>query len=192
MITTTKLGLTSYNTITDASTVTVYDYIDNTSGSLPTQNLGIIDRFATETSGSFAVISASMVTATARVNNTKSAVIQIVGITTAVLDTDAFYLRIPSELDGLNLYRAQGFVNTATSASYSDALIQVRNLTKYPVNDALSGSIVIPAGNVVGTPGTVDTNYDDVSTDDQVKIYVHSGASGSPLGLQVVLEYVYP
>lgn len=192
--TTTKLGLISYNTALDASSKTVYEYVNEVSGSLTTQNLGILDNFATEVSASIVEISGSMTTATTRVNNTKSAIIQIVGIGTTVSESDVFYMRIPSELDGLNLYRAQAYTNTGTSASYPDLRVQVRNNTKYPSNDALSGSIVIPAGQVIGVVGTVSTSYDDVSTDDQIKIYVCSegGLSGSPLGLQVVLEYVYP
>lgn len=50
-MTTTNLHLTTYNTVTDGSTL-FYDYVNQNSGSLATSNMGIIDRFAGETSAS--------------------------------------------------------------------------------------------------------------------------------------------
>jgi len=52
-----NLGLTTYNAITDASTVLLYDYIDAVSGSRATENLGKLDRYAGEISGSLGTMS---------------------------------------------------------------------------------------------------------------------------------------
>jgi len=52
-----NLGLTTYNAITDASTVLLYDYIDAVSGSRTTENLGKLDRYAGEISGSLGTMS---------------------------------------------------------------------------------------------------------------------------------------
>jgi len=53
-ILTNKLGLTSYNTVTDASSVSFYTFFNQSSGSATTQNLGILDRYATDTSACIA------------------------------------------------------------------------------------------------------------------------------------------
>jgi hypothetical protein len=187
--TTPYLGLTSYQTVTDASSVLIYDYVDQTSGSSSTQNLGIIDTHASNTSASLILISASMVNVLTKLANTKSAEIQIVAPETDV-DTVSgiFYFRVPSEFDGLNLSRAQAFTNTAGSP----ISVQVRNMTKYSGSDCLSDAIAIASGDVIGTPGTIDTDYDDVSTDDQIKIYVTADPETKPKGLLAVIEYVYP
>jgi hypothetical protein len=52
-----NLGLTTYNAITDASSVLLYDYIDAVSGSRTTENLGKLDRYAGEISGSIGTMS---------------------------------------------------------------------------------------------------------------------------------------
>lgn len=187
---TTFLKLKTYDTLTDASSVLIYNYIDETSGCSITSNIGILDNYASETSGSIINISASLSAVEQKIDTTKSAVIQIVSPSTIVDINGLFYLRIPSELNNLGLSRAQGFVNTASASGISASMtVQVRNMTKYPINDALSYPIVISSGCVVGTPGIVDESYNDVSTDDQVKIYVGDVSSGSPKGLQIVLEY---
>ena len=189
--TTPSLGLTTYDTIIDASSVLLYSYFDQVSGSGTSQNLGIIDNFANITSASLVNISGSLATAITRTNNTHSAVIQIVDPSSDVDDTSGiFYLRMPSEFDDMVLSRAQAFVNTAGTTN--DTTIQVRNMTKYSSNDALSTAITVASGDVIGTPGTIDTDYDDVSTDDQIKIYVTGYSTTNAKGLQVVLEYAYP
>ena len=155
--------------------------------------MGIIDEFAGNTSASITDISASLATLVDRSNNTHSAVIQIVASGTTVDNaTGLFYLRAPSEIDGMNLYRAQAFVNAASSSETSASMaVQIRNMTKYSSNDILSTPVIITAGCLVGIPGVVNVSYDDVSTDDQLKIYVSSVSSGSPKGLQTVLEWIY-
>lgn len=190
MGTTTNLGLTTYSTITDASSVLIYDYIDQVSGSVVTSNLSIIDTFAGNISASLTAISASLTTVETISSNNHSAVIQIVGSTTDV-DTSSgiFYFRAPSEINGMVLKRAQAFVNTAGTTN--PTTIQVRNMTQFPSNDALNLAISIASGDTAGTIGTVDTAYDDVATDNQIKIYVTGESTTKAQGLQVVLEWGY-
>jgi hypothetical protein len=57
-----NLRLTTYNTITDASSVLVYTYVNQVSGSAATANLGIIDNFAGQVSGSIVNMSGSFTT----------------------------------------------------------------------------------------------------------------------------------
>lgn len=185
-----NLGLKTYNTLIDSGS-SMYDWIDQTSGSSASQNLGIIDAFAGKTSASMTEISASMVVLYAKVNTTKSAVIQVVTSDTSVdTTTGLFYFRCPSELNGLNIYRVQGFLNTAGLTG--DYTIQVRNMTKYSSNDALIIPLTIPSGISVGTPGTINSSYDNVSTDDQLKIYVTGEPITKGQGLQIVIEFAYP
>ena len=153
MGTTTNLGLTTYSTITDASSVLIYDYIDQVSGSIVTSNLSIIDTFAGNISASLTAISASLTTVETRSSNNHSAVIQIVGSTTDV-DTSSgiFYFRAPSEINGMVLKRAQAFVNTAGTTN--PTTIQVSNMTQFPSNDALNLAISIASGDTAGTIGS--------------------------------------
>lgn len=104
--------------------------------------------------------------------------------------TDIFYFYVPSSMDGMNLIRATAFV--ATAGTTGSTTVQVRNMTKYSGNDALSTAISIASGSVSGTPGTVNTSYDDVSTDEKIKIYVTGTSTIKPKGLWVVLEFEKP
>jgi hypothetical protein len=100
------------------------------------------------------------------------------------------YLFVPAKANGMNLVRAQAFV--ATAGTTNATTIQVRNLTKYSGNDALSGAISIASGDTVGTAGTVNTSYDDVATDDKIKVYVTGQSTTKPKGFYFVLEYQTP
>lgn len=116
--------------------------------------------------------------------------IQVVDAESDVDTTSIAYFFIPSTLAGMNLTRAQAFVLTAGATN--PTTIQVRNLTKYPSNDSLSTAISIASAGTVGTPGTVNTTYDDVSTDDKIKIYVTANSTTKAKGLIVVLEFTLP
>lgn len=100
------------------------------------------------------------------------------------------YFYIPLALNGMNLVRAQAMVMTAGTTNATT--VQVRNLTKYPSNDALSTAINIASGATVGTPGTIASSYDDVTTNDKIKIYVTAQSTTKPKGLWVILEYQLP
>jgi hypothetical protein len=99
-------------------------------------------------------------------------------------------LPIPLAMNGMNLIRATAHVSTAGTTNATT--VQVRNMTKYASNDALSGAISIASGGTVATAGTVNTSYDDVATDDRIKIYVTGQSTTKPKGLYVVLEYALP
>jgi hypothetical protein len=187
------LGLTSYNTITDASATLLYDYINQVSGCSTGQNLKIMDDFSSSVSGSISSLSSSIATINQKLARPKSAVIQVTYQTTTIDQTTGIFMfRVPSELDGMNLSRAIGFVNASGSAA--DINVQIQNMTKYPSagQNALSTPIVILANNISGSEGIIATNYDDVAKDNQLKIYVSTSAISGAKGLQVVLEFQYP
>lgn len=105
-------------------------------------------------------------------------------------NTGVFKFRVPSKWNGMNLVRAQAFVETPGTTN--PTTVQVRNLTKYPSNDALSTAISIASGSRVGTPGTVNTAYDDVSTDDEIEIRVTGQSTTKAKGLLPMLEFRLP
>jgi hypothetical protein len=90
-------------------------------------------------------------------------------------------------MNAMTLTRAQGFLITAGTTN--PTTIQIRNMTKYASNDALSTAISIASGAVVGTAGTVNASYDDVATDDLMKIYVTGNSTVKGKGAYVIVEY---
>lgn len=95
---------------------------------------------------------------------------------------------IPAALNGMNLIRAQAMVITAgttgatTVAVYNDTSNQ----------EMLSTNISIASGATVGTVGTINTTYDDVATNDVLRIDVDAVSTTAPKGLLVVLEFQLP
>jgi hypothetical protein len=121
----------------------------------------------------------------------KSVHMQIVADATDVDTTSGVaYFNVPQAMNGMNLIRAIAFVTTAGTTNATT--VQVRNMTKYASNDALSSAISIASGATNGTAGTVNTSYDDVATNDLVKVYVTGQSTTKPKGLRVVLEYQLP
>jgi hypothetical protein len=117
--------------------------------------------------------------------------LQVVATATEVDSTSGVgYFYVPTPLNGMNLVRATAFVDTAGTTNATT--IQVRNLTKYASNDALSSAISIASGATSATAGSVNTSYDDVSTDDKIKIYVTGYSTTRAKGLWVVLEFQLP
>jgi hypothetical protein len=104
--------------------------------------------------------------------------------------TTVGYFFIPSSMNNMVLERAQAIVLTAGVTN--PTTIQVRNLTKYASNDALSTAISIASSGTVGTPGTVNAAYAYVSTNDKIKIYVTAASTTKPQGLFIILEYTLP
>lgn len=100
------------------------------------------------------------------------------------------YFRVPQAMNGMNLIRAQADVTTAGTTNATT--IQVRNMTKYSSNDALSSAISVASGGTLATAGTVNTSYDDVATDDLIKVYVTAQSTTKPKGLRTWLEYQLP
>lgn len=186
-----NLNLTAFDTTVDSGS-SVYDYINTVSGSKAGQNLLLLDNFAGAITASMVNISGSISTLETKASRTKSAVIQVVAPSTAVNINSGFSMFIPSELDGMNIYRVKPFVNTAGSVAGQSLGIQVRNETKYSGSPALTTPILITSPNTSGSAGSINTNYDAVSTDDLLRIYMTQATDASPLGLQVVLEFQYP
>jgi hypothetical protein len=98
------------------------------------------------------------------------------------------YFFVPLIMDGMKLSRATAMVITAGTTNATT--IQVRNLTKYASNDALSTAISIASAGTVATAGTVNLSYDDVSTNDKIKVYVTAQSTTKPKGLFVILEFI--
>ena len=119
-----------------------------------------------------------------------SYVMQVVDAATNVLVTHLVYFMIPQEWNGFNLVRATARVITAGTTN--PTTIQVRNMTKYSSNDALSTAISIASAGTLATAGVVNASYDDVSTDDLIKIYVTGVSTTPPKGLVVSLEFGLP
>jgi hypothetical protein len=53
----------------------------------------------------------------------------------------------------------------------------------------LSTAISIASGDTVWTAGTVDASYDDIATNDILRIDVTTMSTTAPKGLMVVLEF---
>lgn len=122
---------------------------------------------------------------------TKTVGLQIVADATDVDDTSGIgYFPVPESMNGMNLIRATAMV--ATAGTTNATTIQIRNMTKYSSNDALSTAISIASGGTIATAGTVNASYDDVATNDRIKIYVTAQSTTKPKGLYVVLEYRKP
>jgi hypothetical protein len=119
-------------------------------------------------------------------------VIVLVADATDVDTTSGVMLNFPvtPNLNGMNLIYANAHVTTAGTTNATT--IQIRNMTKYSSNDALSTAISIASTATVGTPGTVDTSYDDVATGDRLKIYVTAQSTTKPKGLYVKLGFQLP
>ncbi len=120
---------------------------------------------------------------------TKTVSIQVTDGTTDVATGDGkAYLTIPEALNGMNLVRAQATVVTAGTTNATTVMIH----NKTDAQDMLSGAISIASGGTVATVGTVNTTYDDVATNDVIRIDVDSVSTTAPKGLICVLEFRLP
>lgn len=120
---------------------------------------------------------------------TKSVSIQVFDGTTNVATGDGkAYITIPEALNGMNLVRAQATVVTAGTTNATTIMIH----NKTDTQDMLSGAISIASGGTVATVGTVNASFDDVATNDVLRIDVDSVSTTPPQGLQVVLEFRLP
>ena len=98
------------------------------------------------------------------------------------------YMPVPSSLNGMNLIRAQAIVNTAGTTNATT--IDIYNVTDS--QDMLSTAVSIASGATVGTVGTINTTYDDVATNDVLRVDVTTMSTTAPKGLLVVLEFRLP
>lgn len=156
--------------------------------SVSTLDVGNADTTISRVSAGVISVEGKNVAIDGQVNARRIVELQIVAIATDTDTTSGIgYFNIPYAFNGMNLVRAQAYVDTAGTTNATT--IQVRNMTKYASNDALSSAISIASGGTVGTAGTVDTSYDDVATNDLLKIYVTGQSTTKPKGLRVCLEY---
>jgi hypothetical protein len=120
---------------------------------------------------------------------TKSMVLIVVekGTDVAVGD-DQIQFPVPQALNGMNLVSANAIVNTAGETNATT--VSVRNVTDS--QEMLSSSISIASGDRVGTPGTINEGYDDVATNDILRIDVKTVSTTAPKGLMVMLEFRLP
>ena len=120
---------------------------------------------------------------------TKSLSVQVYdGATNVATGDGKAYITIPEALNGMNLIRAQATVVTAGTTNATTVMIH----NKTDAQDMLSGAISIASGGTVGTVGTVNGTYDDVATNDILRIDVDSVSTTPPQGLMVVLEFRLP
>jgi hypothetical protein len=110
------------------------------------------------------------------------------GATDVTIGDAKAHITIPEALNGMNLVRAQATVVTAGTTNATTVMIH----NKTDSQDMLSGAISIASGGTVGTVGTVNTSYDDVATNDILRIDVDSISTTAPKGLMVVLEFRLP
>lgn len=98
------------------------------------------------------------------------------------------YITIPACMNGMNLIRANATVVTAWTTNATT--IDIYNVTDS--HDMLSTAISIASAWTVGTAGTVNTTYDDVATNDVLRIDVTTMSTTAPKWLTVVLEFRLP
>lgn len=120
---------------------------------------------------------------------TKSISVQVTDGTSDVATGDGkAYITIPEALNGMNLVRAQATVVTAGTTNATTVMIH----NKTDAQDMLSGAISIASGGTVGTVGTINGSFDDVATNDVLRIDVDSVSTTAPKGLMVILEFRLP
>lgn len=112
-----------------------------------------------------------------------------VDFTTDVTVADGkVYMPIPAFMAGMNLIRTQAMVITAGTTNATT--IDIYNVTDG--QDMLSTAISIASGATVGTVGTINTTYDDITTNDVLRVDVTTVSTTAPKGLLVVLEFRLP
>ncbi len=120
---------------------------------------------------------------------TKSLVLLAVDPETDVSVADGkMFIPIPPALNGMNLVSANAIVNTEGETGATTIDIYNTNIP----HDMLSSAISIASEATVGTPGTVNTSYDDVATNDVLRIDVTTASTTNAKGLMVMLEFRLP
>jgi len=99
------------------------------------------------------------------------------------------YFHIPASLDGMNLVAVHAEVITAGTTGTED--IQIHNVTQGV--DCLSTKLSIDSGetgsDTAATPAVIDTNNDDVSENDLIRIDVDAVQTTAAKGLICTLEF---
>lgn len=105
-----------------------------------------------------------------------------------VADGVGMDMLIPPALNGMNLVYAQAYVDTAGTTNATT--IQIHNVTDN--TDMLSTNISIASGEKVGTAGTVNASYNDVETNDLLRIDVDAISTTAPKGITIILGFSLP
>lgn len=121
----------------------------------------------------------------------KSASVVAFDFTESITTGDgAFYYVVPSNLSGKNLVRVHARVITAGTTGTTD--IQIHNVTD--AQDMLSTKLTIDSGetgsDTAATPAVINGSYDDVATNDLLRIDVDAVSTTAPEGLIITLEFV--
>lgn len=104
----------------------------------------------------------------------------------------AYYVQIPSSLNGMNLVEVMAAVITAGTTGTTD--VQLHNVTD--TQDMLSTKLTIDSGETssttAATSAVINTTYDDVATGDVLRVDVDATASTKAKGLIVTLIFRLP
>jgi len=119
--------------------------------------------------------------------------IQVVdGATDTATGDGKAYFTIPEELNGMNLVGVHARVVTAGTTGTTD--IQIANVTDSV--DMLSTKLTIDSGetgsDTAATPAVIDTDHDDVATNDLLRIDCDAVATTAAKGLIVRLRFALP
>jgi len=102
------------------------------------------------------------------------------------------YFVVPEEFNGMNLVRVHARVITAGTTNTTD--IQIANVTDS--QDMLSTKITIDSGETgsdsAATAAVINASYDDVATNDLLRIDVDAISTTAAKGLIVTLEFQLP
>lgn len=102
------------------------------------------------------------------------------------------YFHIPASLTGMNLVTVHAEVITAGTTGTTD--IQIHNVTD--AQDMLSTKLTIDSGwtgsDTAATPAVINTSFDDVATNDLLRIDVDAVSTTPAQGLIVTLEFQKP
>jgi hypothetical protein len=102
------------------------------------------------------------------------------------------YFPIPTKLNGYNLTAVHAKAITAGTTGTTD--IQIHNVTQ--AADMLSTKLTIDSGEIgsdtAATPAVIDTNNDDVATNDTIRIDIDAVSTTPPSGLLLRLGFTKP
>lgn len=103
-----------------------------------------------------------------------------------------FYLVIPSSLNGMSLVSVHGQVITAGTTGTTD--VQIHNVTD--AQDMLSTKLTIDSGetgsHTAATAAVINTTYDDVATNDLLRVDFDAVSTTAPKGYILTLIFRLP
>lgn len=117
----------------------------------------------------------------------------VVDYTTDIATGDGkFYFVVPQSLNGMNLTRVHARVISAGTTGTTD--IQLHNVTD--AQDMLSTKLTIDSGetgsDTAATAAVINATYDDVATNDLIRVDIDAVSTTAPKGLILTLEFLLP